>query len=332
MRKDPHLVPTSLGRPSNKRTRGWKRRTIIGASGTALGLTGAAYAAYRAAPSFWRNFYADLQRPVLDPVYVPHPSHWPSAGLHAAWLGHSTVLLNVNGFTILTDPIFSDHAGIHLGVLSVGVKRQIRVALEPERLPHVDLILVSHAHMDHLDVPSLRLLENRATSVVMARHTSDLIRVPHYRAVHELGWGETVQIGPVTVRGVEVNHWGARMRVDTYRGYNGYQLEVDGFRILFAGDTAQCDAFRSLRSSKPHSLVIMPVGAYNPWLRYHCTPEQAWQMAKDAGVEFLMPVHHQTFPLSQEPLHEPIERLLHAVGKEAQRVALQEVGQEFHLS
>lgn len=331
MKKDPHLVSTSLGRPASKRAGGWKRRTLVGASGTAIGLTGAAYAAYRAAPSFWRNFYGDLQRPVLNPTSIPDPSRWPDRGLHAAWLGHSTVLLKVNGFTILTDPIFSDHAGIHLGVLSVGVKRQVRVALEPDQLPRLDLVLVSHAHMDHLDVPSLRLLEDPTTTVVMAKHTSDLIRVPHYRAVHEVGWQETLRVGPARIRATEVNHWGARMRVDTYRGYNGYQLEVDGYRILFAGDTAQSDAFRALRSTKAHSLVIMPVGAYNPWLRYHCTPEQAWTMAQEAGVEYLMPVHHQTFPLSQEPLHEPMERLLRAMGKDEDRVALQQIGEEFHL-
>ncbi|MDZ7639287.1 MAG: MBL fold metallo-hydrolase [Bryobacterales bacterium] len=331
MSKDPHFVPTSLAQPASKRARAWKRRTLVGASGTALGLTGAAYAAYRAAPGFWKNFYSDLQRPMLDPNFIPDPASWPDTGLHAAWLGHSTVLLKVNGFTILTDPIFSDHAGIHLGVLSVGVKRQIRSALEPEMLPPVDLVLVSHAHMDHLDIPSLRMLQDPATTVVTARHTSDLFRGQRFREVRELGWDERTRIGPATVRATEVNHWGARMRVDTYRGYNGYQLEVDGIRILFAGDTAQSDAFRRLRSSKPHALVVMPIGAYNPWIRYHCTPEQAWKMAADAGFEHFMPVHHQTFPLSQEPSHEPIERLLSMAKSHEDRIALQQVGEEIHL-
>lgn len=332
MRKNPHLVPKSLVRPVSKRTRNWKRRTLIGASGTALGLTGAAYAAYRAAPGFWKNFYADLQRPVLEPSFVPDPSLWPDTGVHAAWLGHSTVLLKVNGFTILTDPIFSDHAGIHLGVISVGVKRQTRSALEPEDLPPIDLILISHAHMDHLDIPSLRRLQDPETSVVMARHTSNLVRGLVFREVRELGWGDRTRIGPTTVIGREVNHWGARMRVDTYRGYNGYEIDVDGTSILFAGDTAQSDAFRPLRSRKPHSLIIMPIGAYNPWISYHCTPEQAWKMAVDAGFEFLMPVHHQTFPLSQEPSNEPIERLLRAAHRHEDTIALQQIGEEFHLS
>lgn len=332
MKKSPHLIPKSLVRPVSKRTRNWKRRTLIGATGTALGLTGAAYAAYRAAPGFWKNFYSDLQRPLQDPASIPDPTAWPEDGIHAAWLGHSTVLLKVNGITILTDPIFSDHAGIHLGVVSVGVKRQFRSALEPENLPPIDLILISHAHMDHLDIPSLRRLQDPETTLVMARHTSNLVRGLQFREVRELGWGDRTRIGPVSVLGTEVNHWGARMRVDTYRGYNGYQINVDGSSILFAGDTAQSDAFRTLRSRKPHSLVIMPIGAYNPWISYHCTPEQAWAMAADAGFEYIMPVHHQTFQLSQEPALEPIERLLRVARGHGDRVALTEIGGEFHLS
>jgi L-ascorbate metabolism protein UlaG (beta-lactamase superfamily) len=214
----------------------------------------------------------------------------------------------------------------------VGVKRQTRSALEPEDLPPIDLILISHAHMDHLDIPSLRRLQDPETSVVMARHTSNLVRGLVFREVRELGWGDRTRIGPTTVIGREVNHWGARMRVDTYRGYNGYELDVDGTSILFAGDTAQSDAFRTLRSRKPHSLIIMPIGAYNPWISYHCTPEQAWKMAVDAGFEFLMPVHHQTFPLSQEPSHEPIERLLRAAHRHEDTIALHQIGEEFHLS
>ncbi len=329
--KDLRQFPTSLVHPASKRSRIQKRRTLIGNSESALGLTGAAYAAYRAAPGFWRNFYSDLGRPIIDPGFIPNPFSWPDTGLHAAWLGHSTVLVKINGFTILTDPIFSEHAGIHLGVLSVGVKRQIRSALEPDGLPPIDLILVSHAHMDHLDLPSLRLLEDPATTVVMAKHTSDLIRVRHYGQVKEIGWNETVRVGAAVVKGTEVNHWGARRRVDTYRGYNGYQVEVDGIKVLFAGDTANSSAFRGLRSSKPHALVVMPIGAYNPWLRHHCNPEQAWQMSADAGFDHIMPVHHQTFPLSEEPVNEPIERLLCVAGRNDDAIALQQIGQEFHL-
>lgn len=309
----------------------FRRRTFVGTAGAAAGLSGAAYAAYRSAPGFWKNFYDDLGRTVREPESIPNPALWPDEGLHAAWIGHSTVLLKIAGVTVLTDPIFSDHAGIHVGVLSVGVKRVVQAALEPAALPLIDVILLSHAHMDHMDLPSLRRLESAVSTVVAARHTTDLIRVPRYRNVHEIGWGEQVRLGPLTIRAVEVRHWGARMRVDTYRGYNGYQLQAGRYSVLFAGDTAYTDVFGSLRRNKAHDLIVMPIGAYNPWVSNHCTPEQAWKMSQQAGFERLMPVHHQTFPLSSEPFHEPIERLLLAAGSNTDAVALRGIGEEVHI-
>jgi L-ascorbate metabolism protein UlaG (beta-lactamase superfamily) len=76
----------------------------------------------------------------------------------------------------------------------------------------------------------------------------------------------------------------------------------------------------------------MPVGAYDPWIRVHCNPEQAWTMANQAGSEFVLPVHHQTFQLSREPFHEPIERILEAAGSSPERICVREIGQEVHLS
>jgi L-ascorbate metabolism protein UlaG (beta-lactamase superfamily) len=121
------------------------------------------------------------------------------------------------------------------------------------------------------------------------------------------------------------------MHGDTYRGYNGYLIEAGGYRVLFGGDTAATTAFRALRSSRRIDLGIMPVGAYDPWIRYHCTPEQAWQMGNDAGAEIFLPIHHQTFPLSREPRQEPIERLYGAAGREPERIGIQRIGQEMHL-
>ncbi len=260
----------------------------------------------------------------------PTPLQWPDRGLHAAWLGHSTVLLKVDGVTILTDPVFSARVGLNFGPLTLGLKRLVAPALAPAQLPPIDLVLLSHAHMDHMDLPSLRGLENRKTAVVMASKTSDLIRVDRYGSVKELGWGERAVAAGVEVRAFEVNHWGARMRTDTYRGYNGYVIEAGRYRILFAGDTANTDAFRTVRSSRAIDLAVMPVGAYNPWIYYHCTPEQAWRMGNEAGVEQVIPVHHRTFQLSREPLTEPLERFLGAAGNHEDRVAIRHIGQEIH--
>jgi L-ascorbate metabolism protein UlaG (beta-lactamase superfamily) len=305
------------------------RRALIGgaAGATALGVF-----AYRAAPAFWQQYGPEIGRPIVSPPEHPSPEHWPDRGMHVAWLGHSTILLKVDGLTILTDPVFSDRVGLSLGPLTLGLKRLTAPALLQKQVPRPDLVLLSHAHMDHFDIPSLRALESRRVDVITAFKTSDLLRIGRYRSVQELRWGQTARAGSAQVRAIEVNHWGARVRTDTYRGYNGYMIEVGRYRVLFAGDTANTSAFHSLRTSKPVDLAIMPIGAYNPWIRYHCTPEQAWRMGNDAGAEFFVPVHHQTFQLSREPFTEPIERFHLAAGQQTRRIALSRIGSEFHIS
>jgi L-ascorbate metabolism protein UlaG (beta-lactamase superfamily) len=307
------------------------RRKLIVGGASALGLAGLGTYLYRMAPSFLQQYAREIPRPIAPPSVVPDPRRWPDRGIHAAWLGHATILMKCDGYTILTDPIFSARCGISLGPITLGIKRLVAPALDIDQLPPIDLILVSHAHMDHTDVPSLRALESSRTTVITSKHNSDLLRVRRYKAVHELGWNEETRTGPAVIRGLEVNHWGARVRTDTWRGYGGYLITVGSRRILFAGDTAETDAFRSLPSGSTH-LAIMPIGTYNPWIRFHCNPEQAWRMTNDARADVVIPIHHQTFALSREPVTEPIERFHTAAGSGADRIALRSIGQELHLS
>ncbi|MBV9083606.1 MAG: MBL fold metallo-hydrolase [Acidobacteriaceae bacterium] len=263
--------------------------------------------------------------------FRPQPNSWPDVGVHAAWLGHSTVLLHVDGFTVLTDPVFSIRVGLGFGPLTVGIKRLVEVATPLRDLPGIDLVLLSHAHMDHFDLPSLRQLQDPQTTVVTAMRTSDLVSHRGYRKVHELRWQESIQVGPAKVTAFPVAHWGARVRSDVYRGYNGYLIETERYRIVFGGDTAYTDSFRQLKSLRAVDLAIMPIGAYDPWIRVHCNPEQALAMANDAGAERILPVHHKTFQLGHEPRSEPMERLMKAAGSSRDRVCVREIGEEFHL-
>ncbi len=155
------------------------------------------------------------------------------------------------------------------------------------------------------------------------------------RDITELRWGEQKSIetpaGATDIVAFPVKHWGARMQHDDYRGYNGYLIERNGRRIIFGGDTALTDSFAELRRFGPIDLAIMSIGCYNPWIRTHCNPEQAIQMATDAGAKFIMPVHHQTFRLSFEPFREPIERFEAALRDQPERIALREIGETFVL-
>jgi L-ascorbate metabolism protein UlaG (beta-lactamase superfamily) len=288
--------------------------------------------AYRTAPSFWHRFAEDLQRDVLPAPGRPNPRAWGDHGIYAAWVGHATVLLKIDGATILTDPVLGTRVGLNLGPFTLGLKRLVEPALVRRDLPKIDLVLLSHAHMDHFDLPTLRSLENRGTELITAPKTSDLLRTRQWKRVRELRWDERARVGPIEVRAFEVKHWGARMRSDTYRGYTGYSIDVGRYRVLFGGDTAVTPLFRNLKSHRPYDLAVMPIGAYNPWIHYHCTPEQAWRMTNDAGAELVVPIHHQTFQLSREPYLEPLERLHEAAGNAAGRIVVKRIGQEFHIA
>ena len=120
--------------------------------------------AYRAAPVFLRRVSADMKRRVEPAPRKPQIQAWPKTGLHAAWIGHSTVAISIDGFLIVTDPVFSTRVGVKLGLVTVGLKRLVAPAVRIADLPVPDLILLSHAHMDHFDLPSLRRLENRGTA------------------------------------------------------------------------------------------------------------------------------------------------------------------------
>jgi L-ascorbate metabolism protein UlaG (beta-lactamase superfamily) len=280
-----------------------------------------------------RGWMAEARRGVSDPAFTPAPATWNSNGITAAWLGHSTVLINFYGVTILTDPALFGRVGADTICGVVGPKRLVAPALTVKQLPQIDLVLLSHAHMDHLDFPTLRCIP-AGTQVVTARATADLLRGTKLKEPKELGWGEQARVstprGDLEIEAFTVKHWGARWKYDKYRGYNGYIISREGKKLLFGGDTALSESFRPLRSRGPFELAIMPIGAYNPWEFAHCTPEQAVRMADEAGANHFAPVHCQTFAFGREPTAEPIERLEAAI--ENERIAWREVGATFALN
>jgi L-ascorbate metabolism protein UlaG (beta-lactamase superfamily) len=270
----------------------------------------------------------DRLNPPVAARLRPDLRDWEEQELAAAWIGHATVLLRLGGQTILTDPVFSNKVGIGLGLMTGGPRRLVAPALKISELPKIDLILISHAHFDHLDRPSLARLP-KSIPVVTADQTQDLICDLGFRQVTELKWGGHTQVGSVKVTACEVKHWGARTFHDGYRGFNGYLLEAGRRRILYGGDTAYQENFKSLPKV---DLAVMGIGAYDPWIQSHANPEQALAMADHAKADFILPMHFRTFRLSQEPLGEPIERLVEAVGRDEHRVVLREVGEQWGMN
>jgi L-ascorbate metabolism protein UlaG (beta-lactamase superfamily) len=298
-------------------------------------LAGAGATAWVGTSSSWtarflRDRVGEWGREIPEPRHKPKPAGWSDNAITLAWLGHATVLINFYGVRILTDPALFPRIGVDVGVGSIGPLRLVNCALGPDALPEIDLVLVSHAHFDHLDTPSLAAVRGKPAAV-MAAATSDLLPDWNYSSITELRWNESTVVasrrGDVLVRAIEVKHWGARVRRDTHRGYTGFIVERGERKLLIGGDTASTHAFHEHRHFGPFEAAIMPIGAYDPWIRNHCTPEQAVTMADAAGARLFVPVHHQSFQLSREPFREPIERTEAALAAERGRLALSEIGQ-----
>jgi L-ascorbate metabolism protein UlaG (beta-lactamase superfamily) len=284
---------------------------------------------------FLRQMIFDGRGSPLPPRIRPEPKQWRDDAITGSCLGHSTVLMNFLGVTILTDPVFSTRVGPGFPPVVLGPKRYYRPALAPREFSPPDVIVLSHAHFDHLDAASLRKFP-RTTPVITARATADLLRCLRFREVYELDWGENITLAPrgrkMRFTAIEVKHWGARMMRDEHRGYNGYLLERAGHAVCFAGDTAYTSAFGKLRDPRrPIDLMIMPIGAYDPWIHAHCSPEQAVAMARQAGARTFVPIHHETFRLSSEPMDEPATRVRAAFAENPERLLAVNVGETFRV-
>ena len=258
----------------------------------------------------------------------PDPTTWPDDRLTVSWLGHATVLLNLLGTSVVTDPVLEPRVGLGRGLVKLGPRRLVQPALRKRELPRLDAVLLSHAHMDHTDLGTLRAIPS-STRVVVQSGNRDLVR--RFHEVDELAWGERTRIGGLEVESVETRHWGARMVTDRHRGWGGYLLRKSGHTVFFAGDTAYTDAFDHLGRRERIDLAILPIGAYDPWIANHASPEEAWRMFQRLGAAYLLPIHHSTFRLSREPVDEPMQRLVAAAGSDRWRVVISEVGETWTL-
>ncbi len=279
---------------------------------------------------FLEDRLAERRVPVAPAPHKPDPSKWPDDRLTVAWLGHATVLVNFYGTWLLTDPALGRRVGVRIARgLTLGPRRMVEPALTVRELPRLDAVLVSHAHMDHCDIGTLRRLP-RATRAVVQRGNLDLVR--RFRRADALAWGQATEVAGARVESIEVNHWGARKLTDRERGYGGFLIEKRGRAVVFGGDTAYTRAFGRLRDRDAEIvLAVLPIGAYDPYVYAHANPEQAWAMSREMGARYVLPMHHSTFRLSREPVGEPIKRMIAASGRERWRVALTEIGETWTL-
>lgn len=288
-----------------------------------------------------RNEMFSHDEPVRTPMDKPAPFSWDDSTLTAAWIGHATVLINLFGFRIITDPVFTERIGLNiLNMFTLGPRRLVLPAISPEELPPIDLILLSHAHMDHLDTRSLNSFD-RKIPIVIAKNTLDVIEDMGFQEIYELDWNEWAGINDLRIEALEVKHFGWRYpwEKDRSRGfkegrsYNAYLLTRNGHSIVFGGDTAYQDKFKQLKERNLKiDLAIMPIGAYDPWIHAHANPEEALAMADHMGAHHILPIHWNTFIQSEEPTVEPIERLKRAVAAQPGRIVIDDIGKTWALN
>jgi L-ascorbate metabolism protein UlaG (beta-lactamase superfamily) len=270
--------------------------------------------------SYAQNMTANHSHPDLD------PTSWPDNSLTISNLGHAAVLMNYFGTRVISDPSLFSRVGLSFdSIITIGPKRYVDPPLAPDELQQLDLILITHAHMDHLDVPSLKTLPKTAV-VVTCEKCSKIIAPLGFKDVRELKWGETTTVKGLTIRAMGARHWGRRWPPfgEDY-GFNSYVLEKNGARTLLACDSAATDLFASVATSPP-DVAIFSIGAYDPWIDNHANPEQVWAMFQQTGARYLVPIHWGTFRLSKEPMEEPLQRLLAAAGDQQNRIVLRKIG------
>ena len=237
----------------------------------------------------------------------------------ATWIGHSTVLLQVGGLNVLTDPVWSERA---FPVQWAGPRRVMPPAIALEALPPLDVVLLSHSHYDHFDKVAVKHLARLHPDVtwVVPLKLGAYLRGFGARAVVELDWWQGADVHGLAISATPARHFSARRFRDRNRTlWCGFALEIAGRRLYFAGDTAYHPEFVAIGERYgPFDLVMMPVGAYDPrWFMHivHVNPEEAVQayadtmsVHRDAPPPLMLGIHWGTFRLTDEPMEEPPAR------------------------
>ena len=239
-----------------------------------------------------------------------------AAELALTWYGHASVLVEIDGYRVLADPVWSERCSPSA---KIGPARLHPVPVEIEALPPVDAIVISHDHYDHLDLPTVEalLLHQNAPFVVPLGIGAHLRQwnVPEDRIV-ELDWDASVSIGALTITCTEARHFSGRGLVRNTTLWASWTLQGPTRRAYFGGDSGYGKCYKEIGEAYgPFDLTILPIGAYNDfWREIHMNPEEAVQAHADlnqgdATAGTVVPIHWATFNLAFHTWSEPVERL-----------------------
>jgi L-ascorbate metabolism protein UlaG (beta-lactamase superfamily) len=280
---------------------------------------------FRNPQPLWNNFLGALgsmlsanpHRPPRQPLPVASPrlETPPATGLRVTWLGHSTVLLELDGMRILTDPVWGERAS---PVSWAGPQRFFPPPIPLEDLPRPQVVVISHDHYDHLDRSTLQRMRDWDTRFLVPLGVGSRLRdwgIPADR-ITELDWWETTRIGVLDITCTPARHASGRGLFDKDKTlWGGFAFQGPGHRVYYSGDTGFFPGLAEIGARLgPFDLTLIEAGAYGQaWPDWHLGPEQAVQAHVLVRGRTLLPVHWGTFKLAAHGWTEPVERVLAAV-------------------
>jgi L-ascorbate metabolism protein UlaG (beta-lactamase superfamily) len=259
------------------------------------------------------------------PLASPEIYQGDAGQLAFSWFGHSSVLVEIDGYRVLTDPVWSDRCSPSD---IVGPQRMHPPPVQLEALPALDAVVISHDHYDHLDIDTIvALARNQRAPFFVPLGVGAHLRswgIPEQRIV-ELDWNQSSKVGELTVICLPARHFSGRLFNRNNTLWASWGLIGPSHRAYFGGDTGYTKSFAQIGADHgPFDLTLLPIGAYNPsFTDVHMNPEEAVQAhldVTDSGSGLLVPIHWGTFRLAPHPWAEPVERLL--VAAEADHVGV----------
>src|SRR6201998_1805599 len=268
------------------------------------------------------------------PLVTPQPRAFeaPAGQIAVNWFGHSTALLEIDGYRVLTDPVWSDRCSPSD---VVGPQRLHPPPVQLEALPAVDAVVISHDHYDHLDIDTvIALAQSQRAPFFVPLGVGAHLRswgIPEHRVV-ELDWNESRKVDELTLICMPARHFSGRFLDRNTTLWASWGIIGPSHRAYFGGDTGYTKSFAQIGADHgPFDLTLLPIGAYNTaWPDIHMSPKEAVRAHLDvtvSGSGLLVPIHWGTFRLAPHPWAEPVERLLAAAEAAEVKVAVPAPGQ-----
>ena len=282
----------------------------------------------------FRSYSQGQQRePQFEIPVIPLPAaslrQRPSAGLRAYWFGHASVLVEIDGVRIMTDPILSERAS---PFQFLGPKRFHPPPVALEQLTGIDAVVISHDHYDHLDMPTVQQLARNGTHFYVGMGIGAHLQRwgVALSQIHEMGWWQHADVKGVRIHCTPARHYSGRRSMNNSTLWSSWMLKGAQHAVYFSGDTGYAEHFSEIRQRLgAPDLALMKVGAYgDTWLSIHMDPESAVRAQRDLGAKVMLPVHWATFNLAYHAWEEPILRTLAAAGTAGVTVITPRIGEK----